>query len=185
MIQYFTPNHLMHRSGKKQWKNAAINIRLSRIIADRLFDHPAAEFRRAFTLIELLLVVSIIAVITGFSVSYYSRFVTENAVKNTVDQLAGDLRKAQIYAMTGKKNSNWGVAYGSFALTLYQGSAYSTRNSALDEIFNVNSNISVAGFTDINFARVTGLPNVTATITVSGNNNTKTITVNTQGVVSR
>ncbi|MEK7067868.1 MAG: prepilin-type N-terminal cleavage/methylation domain-containing protein [Patescibacteria group bacterium] len=142
--------------------------------------------RKGFTLIELILVVALISIITAMSAVFYSRFLTQNAVLNTVDQLAGQLHKAQIYAMAGKQNSNWGVNYGSQIITLYSGNSYDTRTAAFDEKFTVNSNISVSGLTDLNYARVTGLPIPTeTTMTISGNNNTKTITVNSYGVVNR
>jgi hypothetical protein len=81
--------------------------------------------------------------------------------------------------MMGKQNGVWGVRYASSTITLYL-----FGNPAFDENYSVNSNITVTVF-DITFARITGLPSSTANITVSGGNNTKTITINNQGVVSK
>ena len=138
------------------------------------------------TIIELLLVVFIISTITLLSAPFYSRFLTQNAVGNTADQLVGSLRKAQIYSMMGKQNNSWGVKYvttPSKKITLYL-----TGNGAFDENYTVNDNITVSGFTDTSFAKVTGIPSpgpFPLTITISGGNNTKTITINSQGVVCR
>lgn len=132
------------------------------------------------TIIELLIVILLISTIGLLSAPFYSRFLTQNAVENTKDQLVGSFRKAQVYSMMGRQNGTWGVRYGSNTITLYL-----SGNSAFDEIYNVNTNIAIGGFTEITFARITGLPSASPTITISGGNNTKTITINSQGVVSK
>jgi hypothetical protein len=83
--------------------------------------------------------------------------------------------------MTGKQNNTWGVRYTTSPKKI---TLYLTGNSAFDESFTVSDNITVTGF-DISFARITGIPSTFGTITISGNNSNKTITVNEQGVVSR
>ncbi len=146
-----------------------------------------------FTLIELLLTVSIISVIGILSTGFYSRFLLQNAVANTSDQLIADLRKAQMYSMTGKynlTNTTWGVRYGSNTITLFLGSSYATRNSAFDETFTVSPSVTISGFTELVFAKTTGLPtggnpSNTPTIVISGGSSSKTITVNSQGIASR
>ena len=116
--------------------------------------------RRGVTMIELILVVGLVTLVVGISGGFYSRFLTQNAVANTTDQLVESLRKAQTYAMAGKENSNWVVAYQGGAIVFYRGNSYATRVSAFDEVTSVNSSLTVSGLTDINFARVTGLPTV-------------------------
>lgn len=138
-----------------------------------------------FTLIELLLTIVIITVIGSFSVVFFSRFLTQNAVANTQDQLIGQLRKAQLYAMMGRQNGNWGVAVAAGKIILFQGNTYATRNTAFDETFSVNSNITISGFSEILFSKMTGLPNTSGTYTVNGSGSSKQVIVNSQGVASR
>lgn len=138
-----------------------------------------------FTLIELLLTVSIFLLIGTFSANFYTNFLTQNAVSNTQDQFLGSLRKAQMYAMIGKRGTNWGVHYGSNKITLFSGTSYAARTQAYDENYSVNPNIIVGGVTDIVFTRITGTPNTSGTITITGNSNSKTMTINIQGVASR
>lgn len=135
---------------------------------------------KGFTLIELILVIAIVLTISTLSGVFYSRFLTQNAVSNTVDQLAGSFRKAQVYSMTGKEDGSWGVKYVPGTITLFKVGA-----TSFDESFSVSSNITISGFTQITFARVTGLPDSTPTITVTGNNDSRTLTVNSAGVVNR
>ena len=136
---------------------------------------------RGVTLIELLLVILIVSTIGLMSVSFYSRFLTQNAVDNSVNQLVASFRKAQTYSMMGKQNGVWGVRH---TLSPKKITLYLSGSSAFDEIYNVNDNITVTVF-DITFAKITGLPSATPTITITGGDNSKTITVNSQGVVSK
>ena len=91
---------------------------------------------RGFTIIELLLVILIVSIITLMSASFYSRFLTQNAVDNTREQLVGSFRKAQTYSMMGKQNGVWGVRY---TLSPKKITLYLTGSSAFDEIYNVNN----------------------------------------------
>lgn len=140
---------------------------------------------RGFTLIELLMVIAIILMLGTLSSVFFSRLLLQNSVANVEDQLVAELRKAQVYSMIGKRGGVWGVSYGSNLITLFQGATFATRNTAFDEKFSVNPNITISGFTEIEFTRITGLPSSAPTITISGNSGSKTITINSQGVVSR
>ena len=138
--------------------------------------------------LEIILVVALMAILATMAPIFYSRLILQNAVSNTTDQLTGSLRKAQLYSMMSKQGSGWSVNYSSNTITLYKGSTFLGHDTSFDEKSDVNANVSVSGITDISFARITGLPipggGITITISSSGNNS-KTITINSQGVVSR
>lgn len=141
---------------------------------------------RGFTLIELILIMVVISLVAMLSAPFYSRFLVQNAVENTVDELSGSLRKAQTYAMAGKQGSAWSVNFSSNTITLYKGTNFASRDSSFDEKFNVNPTVSVNWSSDISYSRVSGLPTpTTATITISSGSNTKTVTMNSQGVISK
>ncbi|HWY79472.1 MAG TPA: type II secretion system protein [Candidatus Sulfotelmatobacter sp.] len=141
--------------------------------------------RNGFTLIELILVVSLMMLLGTLTTTFAARFFTQNGVSNTTDELIGDIRQAQMNAMMGKQNSNWGIDYASNTITLYKGTSFAARSTALDTKFSVNSSVSITGFSDLNFFRMTGTSSATPTISVSGSGETKTITVNSQGVATR
>lgn len=138
-----------------------------------------------FTLIELLLVIAILLSLGTFSTVFFSRFMTQSAVSNAQDQLVNQLRKSQLYAMMGRQNGNWGVRFGSNTLTLFSGNSYASRNSAFDETFSFSANISILGFSEVVFARLTGTPSATGTFTIVGNDATASAYLNAMGVVSR
>ena len=150
----------------------------------------SAKFEAGITFIELILVVSIMLTISVMAPVFYSRFLLQNSVATTTDQLLGSLRKAQIYSMAGKQSSAWSVNYSNNTITLYKGNDFINREQAFDETFSVNTNVIVSDFTDLNFAKITGIPgtgnpSTTPTITISGGNNTEMIAVNSQGLIER
>lgn len=138
-----------------------------------------------FTLIELLLVVSLMTTLTVMGSVFFIGFTSQNAVLRVSDQLISSLRKAQIYTMMGKQNGQWGVHYGNNTVTLFQGTSYAARNQSLDESQSVPTNITLTGLTDILFLRPAGTVGTAANITITGNALNKTISINTQGIVSR
>lgn len=143
--------------------------------------------QKGFTFIELILVVSIMLTVSIFASSFYSRFLTQNAVETTTDHIISQMRKAQIYSMSGKQSANaWGVKYVSSPAK--QMTLYLTGNSGFDENYLVNGNITISPVFDIAFAHFTGVPSGASfplTITISGNNKSNTLTINSQGVISK
>lgn len=149
-------------------------------------NFTAFKQQTGLTLIELLLVVAIMTTLSILSAPFFSRFLTQNAVSNTTDQLVNSLRKAQMYSMMGKQNGQWGVHNGTTSFTLFQGSTYATRTTAFDETYTLNGNMSFSGFgSDVIYTKITGIPSTAPTITISGNGISKTISVNAQGTVNR
>lgn len=138
-----------------------------------------------FTLIELLLVIAISITLGVISVVFFSRFLTQNAVITTQDQLIGQLRKAQLYAQMGRQDGNWGVTFSANTITLFQGTSFVSRNAVFDETFSVNPNIAISGFSEIVFTKTTGLPSSFGLYTITGADSVKQVSVNAQGVVTR
>jgi len=145
----------------------------------------ASNKTSGFTIIELLLVIALMITIAAFSTPFYARFLTQNSVSTVRDQLTSHLRRAQMNAMMGKNNGPWGVTYVSPKLILFQGTSYATRTTALDESFIVNPSISISGLGELIYTKTTGLPNASASITISGTGSSKTISVSNQGVVQQ
>lgn len=149
-----------------------------------------SKLQLGFTLIEILIAISIFLIIGTFSANFYTGFLTQNAVLNTQDQLLSSFRKAQMYAMIGKKASNWGVFYDSYPtkkIILYRGIQWASHNPDSDEEFTINSNVSIGtgGDIDWNFTRPSGMPNRTGAVAISDGKTTKYISINSQGVATR
>lgn len=144
------------------------------------------NYQAGVSFLELILVVALVSIISTASPVFYSKFILQNALANSADQMVGSLRKAQIYSMMSRKGDSWSVNYSSNAITLYKGTSFASRDSSFDEKFELNPNVNVSGITDISFSKITGLPSLASlTIVISSGDNSQIITVNNQGVVSR
>ncbi len=138
---------------------------------------------RGFTIIELLLVVSIISILAVVTSSVGSGFLVRNATKNTTQQLISDLRIAQLNSVSGKRDSSWGVKVGSKRIVLFKGSSYSTRDQSLDEVFIVGSAININD-AEVVFQKITG-NTAQAVLTISNNVGESTnVSVNEVGSVN-
>ena len=137
------------------------------------------------TIIELLLVLSLMTAIGTFSVVIFSRFLTQVAVANAQDHVVTQLRKAQLYSMMGKQNGSWGVHLSGSTLTIFQGSSFAARNSAFDETVTENTNVNISGLSDVVFAKTTGVPSTTLSVSIVGGTTSTQVTLNGEGMVSR
>ncbi len=138
-----------------------------------------------FTLVELLLSVTIIGILTALSLPVYETFARRNDLDLTAQSVAGALRRAQVYARGNNYDSNWGVKFQSGSATLYRGTSYATRTSGFDETTTIPGTVSVSGLDDIQFAKLTGTPSATGTLTLtSTTNDSRAISLNAEGMVN-
>lgn len=158
-----------------------LSAKTSKMLADRTINDMLKALSRShgITFIEIILVVSLVSLLSLLSTGFYARFLTQNSVQNATDQIVNSLRKAQMYSISGKQGGVWGVRYATNNLTLFLQS-----DAAFDEQYTVASSISITPF-NVTFTKATGAPSSNPTITVSGGSITKTISINSQGVVSR
>ncbi|MEI8097079.1 MAG: prepilin-type N-terminal cleavage/methylation domain-containing protein [Candidatus Moraniibacteriota bacterium] len=139
--------------------------------------------KNGFTLIEVMMVMAFVAILAVLSSPFYGRFIFSQEVSVARDELRGSFAKAQTYSMTGKNDASWGVAFRDKKIILFQGNSFVERNQAFDESFVVHSRVALAGFDEVVFARTTGRPSIEPTITLSGNETTEILQMNSEGVV--
>ncbi|MDB5181890.1 MAG: hypothetical protein JWP13_653 [Candidatus Saccharibacteria bacterium] len=141
---------------------------------------------KGFTLIEMLLSVLIIGLITGASLPLYASFQNRNNLDTTTQDIAYMLRRAQTYARGMNGDSPWGVQVATNSVTMFEGSTYATRDTTEDEIISVPGSLTLSGPAEMVFAKLTAAPNTTGSIIVSSpsTNDTRTITVNAEGMVA-
>lgn len=134
---------------------------------------------------EMLLSVSIIALLVAMSVPVYNTFVVRNDLDITAQGLVGSLRRAQAYARAVRGDSNWGVAVVSDKAVLFKGASYATRDPGFDENTIIADDISTTGMGEVVFAKLSGSPSATGatTLTSSSINDSRTVTINAKGMV--
>lgn len=151
----------------------------------RFFTQKLHANSAGFTLIETLLVSSLIIIVSGLSLPVARSLQTTNDVDVAVVALAQNVRQAQLLAQSGASDDNWGVRVVVGDITLYRGTSYAARISGFDQQSAIAANITPTGVSEINFARITGTPSVTGTITLTGlYGKNGVLTINSHGVVS-
>jgi prepilin-type N-terminal cleavage/methylation domain-containing protein len=63
---------------------------------------PSVQYRQAFTLIEVVIVMAIIAVVSVIAIVSFATTRTDGQVKQAAHLVAGSLREAQNYALSGR-----------------------------------------------------------------------------------
>lgn len=121
----------------------------------------------------------LIGIIATVATPFLSRFILQNSVSTTTEHIVSTLRKAQEYTIAGKNDSAWQASFSGGNLTLVRLS-----DNTIFDTYAVNPNVSVSGLSTVLYTRPLGQTASAVSITVSGRNSTKTITVNTEGVVS-
>lgn len=139
-----------------------------------------------FTLIEILLSLSIIMILTGLSLPIYAAYNNRSNLDIATQTVAETYRRAEAYSRAAKNDSGWGVHIQSESITLFKGTVYTSRDTAFDDLNTLPPSITPSGLADIYFTEVTGTPNTagTTTLTLTGTNDARTINVSTTGMVT-
>ena len=91
----------------------------------RMFHVPCSMFyEKAFTLIELLLVIAIISIISTVGLMNFASFRQDQDLKLTTSEIIGLLRDAQNRSITQDKSSSWSVNFRNNTGTLPPGVKY-------------------------------------------------------------
>lgn len=156
------------------------------------FRKNKIEFtKKGFTLIELIITVSVVVILSGLATASLRNLTSRNAAQVAERQLRSHLRKAQIYAMSGRRGYGWGVYYAeqTHQATLYcfcGGTDYvSHPDMGIDESIYFPKTVTVTGMTDIAFAKTSGLPTPSSsTITITGpTGGSATLTISSEGSI--
>jgi type II secretory pathway pseudopilin PulG len=133
----------------------------------------------------MALSVGVMVLIAGMSVPVYQAFQNRNDLDIAATTFAQSLRRAQALSQAVDGDSPWGVNIGSGSITVFKGASYAARDASFDEVFAVPTSIAVSGTSGIVFAKMTGAPQTTGTtVLTSSTNETRSITINTKGMVA-
>lgn len=139
---------------------------------------------RGFTLIEILLSLSMMAVIAAFSLPVALNYQQRSGAHIAKDTTAQQLRRAQTLSVAGEGDDSWGVYIQTGTVTLFKGSSYAARDTSYDEENSIQSSIAVSGVSEVVFDRVTGIPSTTGAIMLdSATGQTYTVTIYSTGLI--
>lgn len=137
--------------------------------------------RPAFSAMELILVIAIIALVFAATIPFAYRFRNQQLRETLQTDLIQVLRQAQLRALQSEAGSDWGVHLSSGSFVLYRGSSYNTREPSFDITYNIHESVTWTGLSEITFHRGRGTPFTGGTLQFSDQASSGTIIVNTVG----
>lgn len=148
---------------------------------------------RGFSLLEIMLSVSLVAILAGVSVPVYQSFQTRNDLEVATQSVAQSVRRAQTLSQSGQDDSQWGVRLQTGQVVLFRGTSFATRDPSVDEITDLSLSVVIGGGSlgEVVFTKIAGGPTsggapltAGAFVLTNRRGETRSVTVNTAGVVS-
>lgn len=135
----------------------------------------------AFTLIEVLLSITVLGILAGVSAPLVINFQKKNDINNVINILQTTVEKASWKSSSTTQDSNWGVDIRNSTITLFKGNTYSTRDATYDETYTITDNITLSGDSEIVFDKKTGYPDSSKSLTIENSTDSYSITINEYG----
>lgn len=144
---------------------------------------------RGFSYVQLLLVITIMAILAAVASPVYLAWQARQQVRSTSAMLWSDLHYVQSRAMQREQDAEWGVHVdnSSHQYVLFRGSTYAS-SDAFNETITYANSVSVSPSTDIHFAGLTGAAASAVTLTITATNlptESRTITINEEGLITQ
>lgn len=152
------------------------------------YDHGfyRASFAGGFTLIEVILTVSILLAIGSGSVYLSTLVLQRNDVVTARDAVVSSVRAARERALLHTADSSWGVHVGDGVVTVFAGSSYASRSTARDIDTPFADTLTIEGDTEYVFSPLSGRVDEVGDITVrAGTVASSTISIDSYGTPTR
>ena len=150
-------------------------------------QYRSGAFNRAFTLVEILMVLAIMAVVSTISVKTYFNLREKQAIQKDTDSIVSVIEKAKSLSSNRKNDSAYGVKFSSSTVTIFSGTDYTNGNSIskyeMEESVKISAISLSSHDTEINFNKITGNPNATGTITLITPSYSKIVTIYGTGII--
>ena len=140
--------------------------------------------RRAFTLLEMLLVLGVLAVIGGIVTPTYRDYRIRSDLHIAAEQVSQALSRARILAQTGTAEMAWGFSVPQ--AVLFAGANFSERIISHDEFFTLPTGIATSGLEEVTFSPLEGVPSATGSIILTSLRNEQaqvSVLIERQGIV--
>lgn len=148
---------------------------------------------KGISVIEILIAVSIIAIISAIVVPSLSKFHNQQVIKNTAEDVISLLNEARNSTISSKDSNTYGVQFQSDRVILFSGSSFS--DSPSNKQINFDSSVTIpaiggislnGGGSNVVFDRITGDTANYGTIIIkliSDNTQQKIININKIGII--
>lgn len=147
------------------------------------------NFKKGFTLIEMLVILAILAILIIVVLPSFSTMRDNQILKTTVSEALSVLDKAKSQSLSSVNSSEYGIHFESDKIVIFKGTTYSS-SDVNNEDFLISSGVSISsvnltgGAVDIYFDRLSGVPNKTGSVTISVSSTSKIVTISATGTAS-
>jgi len=144
-------------------------------------------------LVEILVVIAIIVLILLVVLPPFSSIKEGQVLDNAVENVISALNKARTQTLSSLDSSEYGVHFESDQILIFKGKVFSA-NDPDNESVEITppatiSNVTLGGVSasegELYFARLSGVPDKSGTVTVSVTSDSKIITISPTGAVSK
>lgn len=146
--------------------------------------------KKAFTVIEFIVVITILTIIASISFYVFSKLDKKEALEKDVASLTSMIREARLLSVASKNTSSFGVHFENDRAILFEGSSYSGPQPS-DKVISFSNRVKLESYSlnmggsDIVFSRLIGNTNNYGTVTLSikDGSASSTITILSTGVI--
>lgn len=140
--------------------------------------------KKGFTLVEMLLVLSLMSFVITFAVPIYRSFQQRNTLRYTTELIASQIRTAQLNSQAAIEDDTWGIRFNPGQIVVFKGNDFVSRDVDFDLITNISPQIILNGVTEITFAKFSGDISSSQTLDVILEGNLLQIQVNEKGIIN-
>ncbi len=123
------------------------------------------SFRKGFSLLEVIMVVSLVGAVAGVGIPLYRDYQIRNDLNLATEQVTQGLARARLLSQAAQNDDSWG--FYAPAGVLYKGDSYATRDPEFDETYPMPSTITIEGLMEVNYGKIGGVPDATGQITLT------------------
>lgn len=142
---------------------------------------------KGFTLMETIVVLAIIIILSGISVSVYYNQREKHSIQKDADSIVSLIEKTKNMSLNRKNDSSYGVYFATSSVTIFSGNLYANGNVISKYELESGVEISTTSLSshsnEFYFTKTSGLPNATGTIVLGDSSYTKTITISGTGLI--
>ena len=145
-----------------------------------------SQFLRGFTIFEVLIVIALGILLVALTLPVGVRFYQAQVVDETTTEVLGALVGAARESRLGKNDHAFGVKFFSDHYVVFEGDQYASRIITEDQTVQFPGGTIIGILNpEIDFAKVSGIPNVNETLSLSVYGVTHVIDISGVGVITQ
>lgn len=145
--------------------------------------------RRAFTLVELLVIMMILIILVGSARFFSDKTIVSAEFNSTVSDIRQSILTVNNRALESYKNEANGIRFESNQYTIFVGTSFNPYGKS-NQVFSLDSSITISNINfssnpDLIFTKATGVPVSSGSFDITSNrDHSVTISVDANGVTS-